>query len=203
MNRLFYFLLTLLLCATASRVAADDSKSVTVYALSGEASYLAAGAALSQKESLSKGQQLPLAGTVTVGNNSRLGLRFSDGRLVRLRENSQLVLSPATESEEESVNLLSGAVHIFNRVSKAKYNVKTPEVSAAIRGTELSLSTSGGNSTLTVFDGEALIHSAQEALRVSQGETATASKNGKPTKMVLAQPIDQVQWALYFPVIFS
>ena len=203
MNRLLSFLLTLLLCSISFSVAADNSKSVTVYALSGEASYLAAGAASPQKQSLSKGQQLPLAGTITVGNNSRLGLRFSDGRLVRLRENSQLILSPATESEEESINLLSGAVHIFNRVSKAKYNVKTPEVSAAIRGTELSLSTRGGNSTLTVFDGEALINSAQEALRVSQGETATASKNGKPTKMVLTQPIDQVQWALYFPVIFS
>lgn len=202
-NRLLYLLLTLLLCSISFSVAADDSKSVTVYALSGEASYIAAGAASSQKQSLSKGQQLPLAGTITVGDNSRLGLRFSDGRLVRLRENSELELTPSTANEEESVNLLSGAVHIFNRVSKARYNVKTPEVSAAIRGTELAVTTENGETTLTVFDGEAQVQSGSNPLRIGKGESVAAAKGSQPVKLVLMQPVEQVQWALYFPVLFS
>jgi len=201
-NILFALLFFSFTC-TASHLLADNASKVTVYALSGSAFYLAEGASKSESQQLKKNQELPLSGKITVDRNSRVGLRFSDGRLIRLRENSELLLTPATQNEEENVNLLSGALHIFNRVSKARYTVKTPEVSAAIRGTELALSTSGGNSTLTIFDGEALIDSQKETLRVTQGESATVSQNGKVSKVVLTHPVNQVQWALYFPVILS
>lgn len=180
---------------------AQEKGSVEVYALSGKASYRSAPSA--KWKDLTRGEKLPLSGSVKVGKNSRLGLRFPDGRLVRLRENSELKLTPADGKNEEGLNLVNGALHLFNRLGKAKYTVNTPEVSAAIRGTELVASSVNGESIITIYDGEVLLEAQSQTLRLQKGETGAIKRGEAPRKLLITKPVDQVQWALYFPAIFT
>ncbi|MCI5064724.1 FecR domain-containing protein [bacterium] len=200
-NTVFGYLCGALLSLIVPTVVLADSKEqIEVYALSGEAHY--------QERSgdswtpLQKEQRLPFLGTVKVSANSRVGLRFPDGKLVRLRENSELTLQSPKNQKKKELSLVQGALHLFNRLGKAQYTVKTPEVSAAIRGTELVISSENGSSQVTVFDGEVLLDAQQKTLRLQQGESGLVKKDRAPQKTVLAHPSGQVEWALYFPSLF-
>ncbi|MCB0330584.1 MAG: FecR domain-containing protein, partial [Bdellovibrionales bacterium] len=183
----------------ASPAFAQADAKVTVYAISGDATYTSTAVPNGRK--LTKGDELPLTGMIAVGQKSRLGLRFADGRLIRLREKSQLELSPASGQSEEELNLVDGAMHLFNRLGKTRYTVKTPEVSAAIRGTEIVASRINGESTVTVYDGEVLLEAQSETLRLTHGESGAVKQGEAPRKVQLLKPTEQVEWALYFPVV--
>ena len=78
--------------------------------------------------------------------------------------------------------------------------IQTPSAAAAVRGTEIDLRIGPSNETvLTVVEGSADFSNPQGAILVNAGEEGTAIPGQAPTKRVILNPEDAVQWALYYP----
>lgn len=179
-----------------------QKKIAEVYALSGTTTFRLKESDKWQK--LKLGQKLNTDTTIKVAEGSRVGINYIDGRLIRLRENSEVKIQLDKRSETGQVSLIKGAIHLFNRSAESRFNISTPEVSAAIRGTELVIETTPtGTTNVSVIDGEALLENNSGRLRVEQGESATAKGKTAPTLTNLIKTNDQAEWALYFPTLIS
>src|SRR5262249_1977612 len=66
--------------------------------------------------------------------------------------------------------------------------------------TEINLRIGGaGETVLTVVEGSAEFSNPQGSILVNAGEEGTALPGQAPTKRVILNPEDAVQWALYYP----
>lgn len=98
---------------------------------------------------------------VTTGGNSKAQLRMTDGGMIALKENSELVISQynfASENERGSVamELLKGGLRSVTGAIKAEngdYNLKTPVGSIGIRGTHFEVELVDGDMFIAVWDG--------------------------------------------------
>ena len=137
------------LLAVASAQAVEAGKAV-VRSVKGEAQYAEGGASWM---ALKAGQTLTAGAQVRTGNDSQVDL-FMDqnGPMVRLMENTtlgidKLCFTPTGTDTivETQLDLKSGRiVGIVKKLSAtSKYEVKTPNGVAGIRGTEYSISASG------------------------------------------------------------
>ena len=140
--------------------------------------------------------------SVRVGENSRAGLSLPNQTVIRLDQNSFITL-PAVKKEETSLlDLLRGAVHFISRVPRA-LEIKTPYVNAAIEGTEFSIRIEEALTRVVVFEGTVRAQNSAGQETLTAGEAAVAPAGQPPRKVLLAQPRDAVQWALYYPPILD
>ena len=97
-----------------------------------------------------------------------------------------------------------GEIWLRNKSEKARFDVQTPAVTAAIRGTEFNLKVNdAGTADLVLLEGKVRLSNPQGEIDLNQGEEGTAQVGQAPVKRVLVQPDDAVQWSLYYPGIFS
>lgn len=79
--------------------------------------------------------------------------------------------------------------------------IQTPAAAATIRGSEINVRVQPDQQTvLTVVEGTVEFANAAGSLLVLAGEEATAAPGQAPTKRIILNPEDAVQWALYYPV---
>ena len=82
--------------------------------------------------------------------------------------------------------------------------METPAVTAAIRGTEFNLRVAqDGASYLILLGGSLQLINEFGQVFLAPGEEGMARPGQAPTKRVIVQPADAVQWSLYYPGIFS
>ncbi len=97
-----------------------------------------------------------------------------------------------------------GEVWLRNANETFRFKMETPAVTAAIRGTEFSLSVDkDGFSSLTLLHGSVVLSNPYGELRLFPGELGTARPGQAPIKQILVSPEDAVQWTLYYPGIVS
>ncbi len=140
---------------------------------------------------------------------------YREHTMARLTASS--TISYAAESTfRPLLEIWNGAAYLFSR-TPLKLDVKTPHVSGGIEGTEflLHVDESGDRSFIQVFEGtvSAKNNLSEAKLYVAQGETLTATDGEAPRKLSptdnadvqlwrgLVDPLDAVQWTLYYPVI--
>lgn len=133
--------------------------------------------------------------------NSRAGILFIDAVLVRLNENSVVVFKSPTEKALPTLKMESGGAYFFSREPRQLPNVETPLVSAAVRGTEFAVDIEENQVIIAVLDGEVTCSNEQGSVQVASGEQAITRRGQPPVKQILVNPIDAVQWALYYPNI--
>lgn len=150
---------------------------------------------------------------VRTGPGSRAAILLSDEVQIKVNANSTLeiaeVMSPpgratraAAGPMQTILNLLKGEV--WSRSRGRPLQIRTPAVTATIRGTEFDLSVDPGNeSRLAVLEGVVEFRNPQGGVMVRAGEAATARVGEPPSKTILLKPIDAVQWSLYYPGIVS
>lgn len=94
---------------------------------------------------------------IVTGKGGSIDIGLTDSSVIRLKENSELVLKSLrqTEASQIRISLMSGK--ILNLVEKEKKNanyfVDTPTVVAAVRGTSFEVTASDKESTVFVVDG--------------------------------------------------
>ncbi|WP_156312393.1 FecR family protein [Marinagarivorans algicola] len=104
--------------------------------------------------------KLTMGAEVKVSSQSSVTLKFADGALLVVEENSHIVMDTLTQHQgtgmvNTQLNLLSGAAksRVPKRQPRSNFSVSTPSAIAAVRGTEFRVSTSEGQMQGEVFEG--------------------------------------------------
>ncbi|MDP3980101.1 MAG: TonB-dependent receptor [Chlamydiota bacterium] len=140
--------------------------------------------------------------TVRTGINSRAAVLFNSGILVRLNETTLMTFHPADQNED-ILEVESGSAYFLSRTSQKFPSIKTPVVSAAIRGTELVIETDHNKTIISVLDGEVDCQNAYGSITLKSGEQALTLSGQAPVKQILMKPLDAVQWALYYQAVMD
>lgn len=151
----------------------------------------------------SKDFELNDGDTVRTGVEGRAGLALKDGSLIRLGPSSVVTVRGKEAKKEEGVFLKVGKLFFFSRDDQHTPEVRTPTVSAAIRGTEFTVEVSGDESIISVLDGRVECYNQYGSVPAGSGELVTTKLGQAPVKSLLVRPKEKVQWALHVPPILS
>jgi Tfp pilus assembly protein PilF len=147
------------------------------------------------------------------GNEGRAVLLLADETQLKVNANTELQLAnvrdastlfkrvalAASGSQESVLNVSRGQVWLRARNKPAAVKVVTPAVTAAVRGTEFDLRVgANGESVIAVLEGAVDFRNQYGAVEVKTGEQGRARVGEAPTKTVLVNPADAVQWTLVY-----
>ena len=158
-------------------------------------------------------QLLNAGDVVRTGAQSRAAILLADETQLKLSANTQLQLAVVRQSsnllvrvaqagaraDQSILNISGGEVWLRSKGAPGALRVSTPAVTAAIRGTEFDLRVaSDGESTATVLEGSIDYRNEQGFVIVNAGEQGRARIGQAPTKTVILNPRDAVQWTLFY-----
>jgi tetratricopeptide (TPR) repeat protein len=191
MKRVFLLLVIVLF---HSRIAlADGVPAATVFSLQGSATVERAGASLPATEKM----VVTAGDEIVVGDPGRVALQLPDGSYIRLAGGSRMRF-PGAATEE--VGLVAGALHFFSHSEKHP-TVVTEHVTAAIRGTEFTLSTSRESTTISMLSGTVQGSSSSGTASLAAGQGARFMRGKAPEVYALIQSDRSVQWSAFIPVL--
>ena len=213
---LLFLLLLVSQCWQAGFSKASDIPAGRLLNPQGSVGVLPAGKA-SWEEALN-GRDLFAGDSVKTGQDSRVSILCIDETQLKLNENTVVVLKSSAPSARMGVavpaaqreagaslyEVPAGEIWLRNKNEKARFEVKTPAVTAAIRGTEFNLKVDrAGATSLVLLEGRLTLANPQGQIDLDSGEEGLAEVGRAPVKRVILQPKDAVQWSLYYPGIFS
>jgi Flp pilus assembly protein TadD len=182
----------LLQSGPAARAAGPPAEIISVQ---GKGEYRDAGAS-SWKDAIVR-QPLSQGNLVRTGDASRMAVLLADQTQIRLAANSMLQIKEVGDGKDRNtvLNQSAGRSWTQSKNVPGRLTVETPSALAAIRGTDWELTVDeDGRSTLTVLSGEIAFSNEQGAVNVVSGEQAVAVKGAAPTKRLIVNPRDRVQW---------
>lgn len=129
-------------------------------------------------------------------------LSHAGASIIRLDQNTRIVMTRAESDDGILVEVLEGAAHFFSRIRR-HFRIKTEYVNAGVEGTEflVRVDRASEQTIVTVLNGRVLAHNDQGRLSLRSGESAIARRGEAPRPYQLIHPRDAVQWALYYPPI--
>ncbi|HET9064108.1 MAG TPA: FecR domain-containing protein, partial [Candidatus Binatia bacterium] len=139
--------------------------------------------------------------SVRTSAGSRADILLGDQSVLRVREQTTLVVEGPKDEGSYVLDLLQGAAHFFSRQGARNLEVQTPYTVAGVRGTEFGVEVDGAATTVRVFEGS--VHAANSAgsVNLASGQTAVAEKGQAPVLRLEARPRDAVRWTLYYPAV--
>ncbi|MBW1951895.1 MAG: tetratricopeptide repeat protein [Deltaproteobacteria bacterium] len=166
------------------------------------------------------GDSLFAGDVVKTGPASVAAILCVDESQIKLHENTVLELKSVMPSprlslaevvpaalEKAALSLYGvsqGEVWLRNNKETFHFELETPAVTAGIRGTEFNLQVRpDGTTYLTLLQGKLRLANPQGELILNPGEEGIVHPGRPPTKRLVLQPEDAVQWSLYYPGIFS
>ncbi|MGB8992158.1 MAG: tetratricopeptide repeat protein [Desulfobaccales bacterium] len=164
------------------------------------------------------GQPLEAGDSVRTGPASSASILCVDESQIRLNENTIVILKsiapsprlqPVTPAKGQPppashYEVPQGEIWLRNKHEKFHFELETPAVTAIIRGTELNIKVQrNGTTKVILLEGNVCIANPQGEVCLRPGEEGYAVPGQKPTKRLLVQPADAVQWVLYYPGIIS
>ena len=157
------------------------------------------------------GEPLTAGETVRTRDGSRAAILLSNGTQIKLNDNSQLELKQVAPREivptsnrilQSILRLLEGEIWV--RDNNQSLEIQTLPATATIRGTEFNLAVAPAEMAhLAVLDGLVELSNPQGSVLVAANEQAQAKVNEAPHKTVLLNPLDAVQWSLYYPQLID
>jgi tetratricopeptide (TPR) repeat protein/ferric-dicitrate binding protein FerR (iron transport regulator) len=163
-------------------------------------------------------QVLKIGASIRTGDQSRAVILLADETQIKINSNSQLTLrdvrqtssllvrvaQAAARQDQSSMNLLKGEAWLRSKQKPANLRVDTPAVTAAIRGTEFDIKVADdGETVATVLEGSIDFRNDQGFVLVNSREQGRARVGQAPTKTVLLNPEDAVQWTLFYTAAAS
>jgi tetratricopeptide (TPR) repeat protein len=140
---------------------------------------------------------------VRAGDRSRADLSLLDQSMLRLRAGTEMTLNGVKDDSTYLVDLSRGAAHFLSRRGERHLEVNTPYAVAGVRGTEFYVGVEEGRTDVSVFEGRVVASNPIGELALGAGESAIAEVGRAPAPRLVARPRDAVQWAVYYPPIFS
>ena len=147
--------------------------------------------------------QLCAGDSLRVRKHSRAALRLMNDSLLRLDQRTAITFPETEESKTTPfMDLIEGAIHIITRTPRP-FKINTPFLNAAVEGTEFFVGVYSNYTQIVMYEGRVSANNKQGSLILTGHEAGTAYKNQPPQKETLVQPLDAVQWALYYPAIIG
>ncbi|WP_162458914.1 TonB-dependent receptor domain-containing protein [Desulfosarcina ovata] len=137
---------------------------------------------------------------IYVEANSRAGIRLVNDALLRLDQQTMLIMTEIEQPSTFFIRLIKGAVHFFSHRPRS-LKIITPFVNAIIEGTEFFVRVDPDQTRIDLFEGRILAENPYGSLQLVPGQGAVALAGRAPQFQVLVRPRDSVQWALYYPPI--
>jgi tetratricopeptide (TPR) repeat protein len=135
---------------------------------------------------------------------------LADGSQLKVNANSQLLLKQvASPTKHVAMRLMQSLLRLFSgeiwvRSLAEPLEIETVAAVATIRGTELNLAVEPVEAArLTVVEGVVEFRNPQGSVLVAAKEQAIAKPGEAPRKVVIINPRDAVQWALYYPPLID
>ncbi len=187
--------------AAAAQPAAQSAAQGRIVALNGRVEHTPA--AQEQWGAARVLQPLLTAERVRTLEASRAAILFIDETQVKLNAGAVLTIREVRRGGTgtgTSMDLSRGEAWFRTKNPRSGLTIQTPAAAAAVRGTEINVRLgSDGETVLTVVEGSAEFFNPQGTILVNAGEEGTARPGQAPTKRVILNPADAVQWALYYP----
>lgn len=154
-------------------------------------------------ESVEEDSEFQVTDSLRVGPQSRAGVMFVDGMLIRLKSYSFLRFDSysADAPAEGEVHLEKGEAYVLSRKDRPHPRITTPIVSAAIRGTEFLIKTDDENTSIQVIDGAVEAKNSFGSVVATRGERIDVKRGAAPVKSILVDVKDSIQWALHYPSV--
>ncbi|MGA3163394.1 MAG: TonB-dependent receptor [Verrucomicrobiota bacterium] len=153
----------------------------------------------------SVGAKLNVSDQLRTGPRSRATLRLSNLSVLRVGElMSYEIEPPHTAAGKLTLNLKSGSAYFFSRDRPQEVQIRTPTVTAAIRGTEFDILVGpDGRTTVTMIDGEVELTNSFGSLALSGGEQGVAEVGRAPVRTAVINAVNVIQWNLYYPGVLD
>lgn len=142
-------------------------------------------------------QDLLAGDTLRTNETGNLTIRFADKSLVRMGRNTIMLVKKISSDSDSVLSLKEGSIWARAARGGSQVQVDTPAATAAIRGTDWTLTVSGSRTTLTVLEGTVELSNGQGAVLVGQGEGATVTIGQAPRKYTLVNLKEREQILLY------
>lgn len=152
---------------------------------------------------LAQGAKLAAGDAIRTKSASRAAILFNDGVLVRLNENSAFTIEVATNESTQPLAIEKGEAFFLSRQPKRFPEIKTPVVSAAVRGTEFLVKVTEQTATISVLDGVVLASNNLGSAELRGNEEAYTERGKAPVKRALVDPVGSVQWAFFYPPVLE
>ena len=198
-------LLTFLFCSPIFAASKEEKPAGRIISLSGNVTVQKNGASAVAKPF----QSLDAGDTVVTGASSRAAIILRDESLIKLNANSKItiknvvpLIKPAsTGAGETEINHDSGEMWIRTKNRPGQMKIDTKAGSAAIRGTEFTITADENKTLLTLIDGSAELANNLGSVLVSKNEQGEATPNSAPVKRTLTieETDNAVQWIFYWP----
>jgi Flp pilus assembly protein TadD len=150
---------------------------------------------------ITTGSALSGGDAIRTAETSRAALLMSDGLMIRLNQNALFRLQVDPQQKPKSISIDRGNAYFFSREPSEIPEIKTPVVSASIRGTEFVVNVSPEESQIQVLAGEVVAANKYGSATLHGGEQASTAPGKGPVRTLLVNPLNAVQWALYYPAI--
>jgi tetratricopeptide (TPR) repeat protein len=146
-------------------------------------------------------QDLVSGDVLRTNATGQLAILFSDRTQIRMGRNATLVVKQITSSTNADTVLELQSGTIWARAERAGpgVQVQTPAATAAIRGTDWTMTVDGPKTSLNVLDGRVDLSNPQGSVSVNRGEGAVASIGQAPQKVVIIDSDDREQMLFYLP----
>ena len=135
---------------------------------------------------------------IRVGSRSRAAIVLLDDGVIRIDENTTLRLARVTQDAPSLIEAALGRLYFFSRRTRS-LDVSTPFVNAAVEGTEFLVDVGGDGARVVVYEGRVLAANERGEVSLAAGEAAEARAGQAPAGIVLVEPRNAVQWAVYYP----
>lgn len=146
-------------------------------------------------------QQLNQGVFVRTGDLSQMALLLRDQTQLRLNQNSMVQIKEVTPGGTTTLDLNLGRIwsqakrKVFAVGAAPAVTIRTPNATAGIRGTDWELVVDKeGAATLTVLSGEVDFYNDLGSVKVLPNEQAHVEKGKAPTKVLLTNARERVQW---------
>jgi len=137
---------------------------------------------------------------IRVLGRSRADIALANQPVLRLDQNSTIVLGGVREARGSLIELVSGAAHFFSRLPR-NLEINTAFVNAGVEGTEGMVRVDADKTMVMIFEGKVLAQNQAGSVRLTDGQAAMAEAGKAPVMTVVVRPRDAVQWALYYPPV--
>ncbi len=139
---------------------------------------------------------------VRTGDLSAIALMFADKTQLRLAQNSMFqVKAPQGAAGTNTIDLRQGRAWSQTKGGPGKVAMQTPSAIAAIQGTDWEMEVDEqGRARLTVLHGEVRFYNEQGSVTVRSGEQGLAEIGRAPTKQILQNPAERIQWVSDFRI---
>jgi hypothetical protein len=153
-------------------------------------------------QAVKQGEPFCVGDSVRAASRSRAAILLANQTLIRLDEDTAVTFSAIEPAEPSWLDLLKGAIHFLSR-TRQSFKVKTPFVNAAIEGTEFVVRVTPKETGLWVYEGVVAFGNSQGTLTLRSGEAAVTEVGKAPVRRIAVDPLDAVQWALYYPPVID